>query len=650
MGNAKKVEFQAEVKQLLNIVIHSLYSQKEIFLRELISNASDALDKRRFLALSDASIGGENGYIKLIADAEARTLTIKDSGIGMNEAEVIENIGTIARSGTKEFMKKMTKGVKDSPELIGQFGVGFYSSFIVADKVTLKTRKAGEDKAVMWESSGDGSYTLTEIKKEDVGTEIVLHLREVDKEAGDEDYTKEWILRNLVKKYSDFITWPVKMDVTEEVHAEKEEGAEDEEGPQKEDAPPATITKEETLNSMKAIWTRPKAEVKQEEYNDFYKQISHDYSDPFETILFSAEGTFEYKSLLFIPEKRPYDIMYRDGKRGLNLYVKQILIMTDCEKVLPEYLRFVRGLVDSSDLSLNVSRELLQQDRQINAIKKRMTKKVVETLTNMKKNDKERYLKFWREFGDILKEGPASDYENADALKDLLLFKSSTQSDLTSLEDYVARMPEAQKEIYYITGDSVVSVQNSPLMEAFKDKGYEVLYMVEKIDEFMMQGLMDYKGKKFKAINKGDVDIKSEDEKKAEEAKEKENKETFGTLFETVQKELDDNVKEVRLSNRLKSSAVCLVSDEHGMTPQMEQMFKSMGQEIPKSKRIMELNPDHAVVKLMQKIYSENKEDARVKDFANLLYNQALLAEGLAIENPVAFAQKISELMVAAHQ
>lgn len=648
MGNSKKVEFQAEVKQLLDIVIHSLYSQKEIFLRELISNASDALDKRRFLSLSDSNVSNDNAYIKLVPDAEARTLTLIDSGIGMTEEEVVANIGTIARSGTKAFMEKMKKGESDNPELIGQFGVGFYSSFIVSDSVTLKTKKAGTDKAIMWESTGDGAYTLTEIEKEEAGTEITLHLRELDKEAGDEDYTQEYVLKNLVKKYSDFITWPVKMDVTEEVPAEtKEEG---EEGPEAEPAEPATITKEETLNSMKAIWTRPKSEVTQEEYNEFYKQHCHDYTDPLDTIFFSAEGTMEYKSLLFIPEKRPHDIMYRDAKRGLSLYVKQILIMTDCEKILPEYLRFVKGLVDSADLSLNVSRELLQQDRQINAIKKRMSKKVVDSLAYIKKSDSEKYLKFWNEYGDILKEGPASDMENADAIKDLLMFKSSTQSELTSLEDYVTRMPEEQKEIYYITGESVSAVENSPLMEAFKDKGYEVLFLVEKIDEFMMQGVMDYKEKKFKAINKGDVDLKTEDEKKADEAKEKENKETYGTMLESVQKMLDEDLKEVRLSSRLKSSAVCLVSDDQGMTPQMEQMFKSMGQEVPKSKRIMELNPEHDVVKLMQKIYSENKTDARVDDFAGLLYNQALLAEGLTIDNPVEFAQKISNLMVAANK
>jgi len=648
MGNSKKVEFQAEVKQLLDIVIHSLYSQKEIFLRELISNASDALDKRRFISLSDSNVSNDNAYIKLVPDAEARTLTLIDSGIGMTEEEVVANIGTIARSGTKAFMEKMKKGESDNPELIGQFGVGFYSSFIVSDSVTLKTKKAGTDKAIMWESTGDGAYTLTEIEKEEAGTEITLHLRELDKEAGDEDYTQEYVLKNLVKKYSDFITWPVKMDVTEEVPAEtKEEG---EEGPEAEPAEPATITKEETLNSMKAIWTRPKSEVTQEEYNEFYKQHCHDYTDPLDTIFFSAEGTMEYKSLLFIPEKRPHDIMYRDAKRGLSLYVKQILIMTDCEKILPEYLRFVKGLVDSADLSLNVSRELLQQDRQINAIKKRMSKKVVDSLAYIKKSDSEKYLKFWNEYGDILKEGPASDMENADAIKDLLMFKSSTQSELTSLEDYVTRMPEEQKEIYYITGESVSAVENSPLMEAFKDKGYEVLFLVEKIDEFMMQGVMDYKEKKFKAINKGDVDLKTEDEKKADEAKEKENKETYGTMLESVQKILDEDLKEVRLSSRLKSSAVCLVSDDQGMTPQMEQMFKSMGQEVPKSKRIMELNPEHDVVKLMQKIYSENKTDARVDDFAGLLYNQALLAEGLTIDNPVEFAQKISNLMVAANK
>ena len=644
MGQTKKVEFQAEVKQLLDIVIHSLYSQKEIFLRELISNASDALDKRRFLALSNLALENKNPMIKLIPNEKERTLTLVDTGIGMSEEEVTENIGTIARSGTKAFMQNLKDSKStESPNMIGQFGVGFYSAFIVAHKVTLCTRKVGTDKAVLWESTGDGSYTITDCEKAEAGTEIVLHLRELDKDSGDEDYTKEWTLRSLVKKYSDFITYPVKMDVKEEVEGD---------GPVKdgEEKAKTTVTKEETLNSMKAIWMRPKADVKPEELNDFYKQISHDYKDPFESISFSAEGTLEYKALLFVPSQRPHDIMYRDAKRGLNLYVKQVFIMDNCEKILPEYLRFVKGLVDSPDFSLNVSRELLQENRQIKTIKKRLTKKILDTLTDIKSKDKERYLKFWKEFGDIVKEGPAMDMENGDAVKELLMFRTSTSNDLTSLEEVLKRMPESQKEIYYITGESVSAVKNSPLLEAFKEKGYEVIFMVDKVDEFMMQGLMDYKEKKFKAVNKGDVDLNSEDEKKEAEKKNEDNKKTFGTLLEDMQKNLENDLKEVRLSNRLKTSAVCLVSDEFAMTPQMEQMFRSMGQEVPKSKRIMELNPDHEVVKVLQKIHSENKGDARISSFTGLLFNQALLAEGLPIENPVEFSRQIADLMVAANK
>lgn len=644
MAKTTKVEFQAEVKQLLDIVIHSLYSQKEIFLRELISNASDALDKRRFLGLSDKSVTEENLFIKIIPNEKDRTLTIQDNGIGMTKEEVTENIGTIAKSGTKAFIENLKKSdAKDNPELIGQFGVGFYSSFIVADKVSLRTRKAGTDKAILWQSSGDGSYTLTDIEKDEAGTEIVLHLREIKTEDGDEDYTKEWTLKNLVKKYSDFITYPIKMDVKEEV---KTEGEDDKE---KKEEEKAYTTKEETLNSMKAIWTRPKSEVKQEEYNEFYKQISHDFTDPFDTITLSAEGTFEYKALVFVPSKRPFDLMYRDGKRGLSLYAKQIFIMSDCEKLLPEYLRFIKGIVDSSDLSLNVSRELLQQDRQILAIKKRLTKKVIDTLKSLKKNDSEKYLKFWTEFGDVLKEGPSADYENANEIKELLLFKSSHSTELTSLEDYVTRMPEDQKEIYYIIGDSVASVENSPLLEAFKDKGYEVLYLVDKVDEFMMQGVMDYKEKKFKSVNKGDVDLKTEEEKKASKDKEEKDKKTFSGLIESIQKNLSEDIKEVRLSNRLKSSAVCLVSDENEMTPQMEQMFKSMGQEVPKTKRILEINPDHQSIQTIQKIIDANKEDKKVSEYSNLLYNQALIAEGLPVSNPKELSNSISELIIAAN-
>lgn len=645
MAKTKKVEFQAEVKQLLDIVIHSLYSQKEIFLRELISNASDALDKKRVVALTDKSISAdEKLYIKLIPDEKNNTLTIKDNGIGMTEEEVMDNIGTIAKSGTRAFLENLKKQSKkgDQPDLIGQFGVGFYSSFIVSTKVALRTKKAGTDKAVLWQSEGDGSYTLTEIEKEEDGTEIVLHLREPDKEAEDQDFTQEWLLKNLVKKYSDFITYPILMDVQEEVKSEDDKD-------KKEDEPKATVTKEETLNSMKAIWTRPKTEVKQEEYNEFYKQISHDFTDPFETIPFSAEGTIEYKALLFVPEQRPFDLMYRDGKRGLNLYVKQVFIMGDCEKILPEYLRFVRGIVDSADLSLNVSRELLQQDRQIVAIKKRLTKKVLDTLKDMKNNDRERYIKFWNQFGDVLKEGPTSDYANADEIKELLLFRSSTSSEFTSLEEVVSRMPEDQKDIYYITGESLEAVKNSPLMEAFNAKGLEVLYMTDKIDEFMMQGLHEYKGKNFKSVNKGDVDLSSEEEKKEEEKKEKEHKKRFSDLMVDIQKFLDEDIKEVRLSKRLKDSAVCLVNDENAMTPQMEQMFASMGQSVPASKRILEINPEHKAISKLQSIYQANKKDDRIKEYAELLHNQALISEGLPLKNPVEFARQVSNLMVNAN-
>jgi molecular chaperone HtpG len=651
MGTTTNVEFKAEVNQLLDIVIHSLYSQKEIFLRELISNASDALDKRRFVGLTDDKVKADDLYIKITPDEKARTLTIKDTGIGMTKEEVMENIGTIAKSGTKEFISKLKdKKNADNPEMIGQFGVGFYSAFIVADKVSLRTKKAGTDEAILWQSSGDGGYTLTDIEKEDAGTEIILHLKEVSTEDGDENYTQEYTLKTLIKKYSDFITYPVKMDVKEEVESEEDKKAEGEAGPEKEEPKEkAFIMKEETLNSMKAIWTRPKNDVKTEEYNEFYKQISHDYQDPFETISFSAEGTLEYKSLLFIPSQRPMDLMYRDGKRGLSLYVKQIFIMADCEKILPEYLRFVKGIVDSADLSLNVSRELLQQDRQILAMKKRLTKKIIDTLKGMKNTEKDRYLKFWEHFGDVLKEGPASDQENANDIKELLLFKSTHSTELTSLDEYIERMPEEQKEIYFITGDSVLAVENSPLLEAFKEKGCEVIYMVDKIDEFMMQGMMDYKEKQFKSVNKGDVDLKTEDEKKADEKKEKKNEKTFSKLLEDMQKLLDKDIKEVRLSKRLKKSAVCLVSDENGMTPQMEQMFKSMGQEVPASKRILEINPEHAAVKMLQSVYKGDSKDSKVKNYSELLYNQALLAEGLAIENPVAFANQIADLMVSAN-
>lgn len=631
MSEERDIQFQAEIQQLLDIVIHSIYSNRDVFLRELISNASDALDKRRFLALTQKEIAENNLFIKLVVDSKKRTLTIRDNGIGMTEEEVVENIGTIAKSGTRSFVENLKKSKKtDRPELIGQFGIGFYSSFMVAEKVTLHTLKAGGDKPVLWTSSGQSGYTIAPGTKKEPGTEVTLHLRKKEKDDDTQkDYTQEWTLKSLVKSYSDFVTYPIKMDVEKENKDKKKEIV------------------EETLNSMKAIWTRPKSEVKDEEYNEFYKQLSHDYTDPMEVIPFSAEGTIEYQALLFLPGKRPHDIMYRDGKRGLNLYVKRIFIMGDCDKILPEYMRFVRGIVDSADLSLNISRELLQENRQIDTIRKRLTKKILDVLGSMKKNERSRYLSFWKEFGEVLKEGLVTDYTNADEIKDLLLFKTTRSSEFSSLEEVAERMPDTQKELYFITGESQDNLENSPLLEAFRAKNYEVIYMTDRVDEFMMQGLQEYKGKKLKHVNKGDLDLSSDEEKKALEKKEKAAKEKFGSLLESLQKALSADIKEVRLSRRLKDSASCLVADEDEMTAQMQNIFKQMGQNAPASKKILELNPEHGVVHLLQKFFDANQEDPRIGEYGELLYQQALLAEGIPLKNPVKFAQKVASLMVA---
>lgn len=644
MSESKTYEFQAEVKQLLDIVIHSLYSNRDIFLRELVSNASDALDKRRFYALTDDNFKTEELSIKLLPNLEKGTLTIIDNGIGMNEKELIENIGTIARSGTKAFVEGL-KDAANRPELIGQFGVGFYSSFIVADRVSLLTRRAGEDgPALLWQSDGSGSYSLTHTEKAEPGTEITLHLKKFDEDDdSSKNYCEEYTLRNLVKTYSDFVTYPIRMDVTREEDAPGQEDKKPEDKKEK-----VSVTKTETLNSMKALWERPKADVTNEEYNEFYRQLTHDFAEPMEVISFKAEGTFEYRSLLFIPSQRPMDLMYRDGKRGLNLYVKKVFIMANCEKLLPDYLRFVKGLVDSSDLSLNVSRELLQEDRQFTAMKKRLTKKILETLKELKSAKPEEYLKFWEQFGEVLKEGPALDMASSESIKELLLFRSTrSEGKLISLEDYVARMPESQKEIYYITGDSDSVVENSPLLEAFRAKNLEVIYMTERVDEFMLQGLYEFKEKKLRSVNKGDVDLKNEEEKKESEKKEEETKEQYADLLKSIQKELDEKIKEVRISQRLTSSAVCLVSDEHEMTPQMEQMFRAMGQEVPKTKRILEINPDHALAAQLKTIHAAGPSP-RFTNYCKLLLAQALLSEGLPVDNPAALAKDLAQLMVDA--
>ncbi|MAE32081.1 MAG: molecular chaperone HtpG [Verrucomicrobiales bacterium] len=639
----EKKEFKTEVQQLLDLVIHSLYSNKDIFLRELISNSSDAIDRLRFKALSDKDLIKDDPEfrIKLFVDNEAKTLRIEDNGIGMTRDELETNIGTIARSGTRQFMEELKKGkTADNPELIGQFGVGFYSAFMVADKVTLKTRPAGSDESWTWESSGDGSYELSDGGRDKRGTEITLHLNEENR-----DYIVEFRLRQIVKKYSDFVEYPVVMDIT------RDDTPLDDEGKPKEGAEKKVTITEETLNSMKAIWMRPKSEVKKEEYSEFYKHVSHDYTDPLKTIHYSAEGKIEFKALLYLPAKAPFDMFQQEGtKHGIHLYVKRIFIMDNCEALLPRYLRFVKGVVESNDLPLNVSREILQEDAIIKQIEKSVTTKILSELKTMMKKSEEDYLSFYREFGKVLKEGIEVDQANKDKIKELLLFESSKTEPgkYVSLKEYTERMVLDQKEIYYITGTSRAAVENSPHLEVFKKKEIEVLFMIEPVDEFILAGFGEYDGKKLKSIAQGDIDLGSEEEKKLADEQKKEVSGKYKKLIKKVQDSLKEDVKEVRLSDRLTDSASCLVTDEGDMNPQMERIFAAMNQPVPETKRILELNPSHPVIETMNELFTANKKDPKIADYSELLYDQALLTEGIAVKNPARFAQLISDLMVQA--
>jgi molecular chaperone HtpG len=627
----------------MDLVIHSLYSNKEIFLRELISNSSDAIDRARFAAVSDSDIQEPEGgwKIKLVPDAEANTLTIIDNGIGMNAADLETNIGTIANSGTKAFLKELKEAeAADRPELIGQFGVGFYASFMVADRVELVTRKAGEEQAWKWSSTGDGTYQVEEAERDTFGTSITLHLND-DEEI--KAFTEEYKLRQVVKQYSDYIAFPVVMDVTRK---EKDEEA-SEEG---EDPVYKEVTTEETLNSMKAIWTRDKSEIEDEDYHAFYKGAFHDYEDPKEIIHWSAEGTTEFKALLFLPKKAPFDLFYNDEVKGLHLYVKRVFIMNDCKELLPSYLRFVRGVVDSSDLSLNVSREILQDNPLVRRIGKNVVSKVLSTLSSMQKKDPGAYEEFWDEFGKVIKEGMHTDHANTEKISKLLRYESSkTESGKTvSLQEYVDRMQPDQKEIYYLTGENRSMVENSPLLEAFKARNLEVLFFTDTIDEWVIPALPEFDGKPLKAVHRGDVNLDSEEEKKEREEKRKEAEEEHKPVLEALQKALGDKVKEVRLSDRLTDSAAVLVADEGAIDANMERMMKAMGQVVPETKRNLELNPDHPLMAKLNTMVESGEDGDALNEYAELLFDQALLTEGTPLPDPAAFAKRISKLMAGA--
>ncbi|WFB35237.1 molecular chaperone HtpG [Kiritimatiellota bacterium B12222] len=632
--------FKTEVSQLLDLVIHSLYSNKDIFLRELISNASDAIDRARFEAVANSDIQEPEGgwKIKLIADKEAKTLQIVDNGIGMNAEELETNIGTIANSGTKAFLKQLSEAdAKDRPELIGQFGVGFYASFMVASKVELVTRRAGEENAWHWVSEGDGTYEVSEASRDHFGTTITLHLHDNEDAT---DYTQEYKLREIVKQYSDYIAFPVVMDVTRK---EKDEEA----SVEGEDPVFTEITEEETLNSMQAIWTRNKSEITDEEYNAFYKGAFHDYEDPSKVIQWSAEGTTEFKGLLFFPQKAPFDLFYNEDAKGLHLYVKRVFIMNDCKDLLPSYLRFVKGVVDSSDLSLNVSREILQNNPLVRRIGKNVTSKVLSTLKSMQSKEPEAYAAFWTEFGRVIKEGMHTDHANKDKISHLLQFESSkTEAGKTiSLKDYINRMQPDQKEIYFLSGENRQMVENSPLLEAFKARDLEVLFFVDTIDEWVIPALDSYEEKPLKAINRGGVDLDSEDEKKEKEASRKQAEETYKPVVEALKTALKDQVKDVRLSDRLTDSSAVLVADDSGLDANMERMMKAMGQAVPESKRTLELNAQHPVMEKLKAMVEANAEDETIGEYGELLFDQALLTEGTPLPNPAAFAKRVSKLM-----
>ncbi|HLL90339.1 MAG TPA: molecular chaperone HtpG [Tepidisphaeraceae bacterium] len=617
---AERMEFKTEVKQLLNLVVHSLYTKNEIFLRELVSNAADAIDKLRFEGLTNHALlddGGNAFKIELIPDESAGTLTIRDNGIGMDRAAVVDHLGTIAKSGTATFLKRLQESdAKNRPELIGQFGVGFYSAFMVADRVTVVSRLAGTpaDQGVRWESDGQGEFSIEQVDKPPRGTDVFVHLKEDAKE-----FLKDFRLREIVKRYSDFIEHPIELVTTKD----------------------GTETRD-TLNSQKAIWLRPKSEVKDEEYNSFYKSVSHDFEDPLATIHYSAEGATEFRALLFVPKRRPFDMMWRELKPGVALYVRRVLIQPESEDLLPRYLRFVKGVVDSADLPLNVSRETLQHNPVLAKIRTNLVNRVLKTLEDLKNSEYDaKYVPFYNEFGLLLKEG-VTDWSNRERVADLLLFESTKteKGELTTLEKYVAGMGVGQTEIYYLSGDSREAIEHSPLLERFRADGKEVLLLSEPADEFVVDTLREYKGKKLVAVDRADAEEKMDDLKQHEE--------TFKGLLGLMKEKLGADVKDVRLTARLTDSAAVLVNDAGAMPPQMERMLRQMGRgaEVPATKKILELNPAHPTVQAVQKLHERNATDPRAEQYGRLLYEQAVVAAGEKLNDPAGFAKRVNELIV----
>ncbi len=619
----EKMAFQAEVKQLLQLMIHSLYSNKEIVLRELISNASDAADKLRFEALANGALYDNDSELKIRVsfDKDARTVTISDNGIGMSRDEVIANIGTIAKSGTKEFFNALSGDQAKDANLIGQFGVGFYSAFIIADKVTLTTRRAGATEAIRWESAGEGDFTLETADKATRGTEVVLHLR-----ADEDEFLSDWKLKTIIRKYSDHITLPIVMK-----KSEWKDGAE------------VATDEDETVNKASALWARNKNDITEEEYQEFYKHVSHDFENPLAYSHSRVEGKQEYISLLYVPSKAPFDLYDRERRHGIKLYVKRVFIMEDAEKLMPQYLRFVRGVIDTSDLPLNVSREILQSSRDVDAIKAGSVKKVLSLLEDMAENKPEDYTKFYTEFGRVLKEGPGEDFANKDKIAGLLRFastKADNDDQEVSLKDYIARMQPEQEVIYYITADSFAAAQHSPHLEIFRKKGIEVLLMSDRVDEWLLSSLTEFEGKKLQSIAKGDLDLgklESETEKEIQKKIEEEAK----TLVERIKQALGEQVKDVRVTHRLTDSPACLVSDAQDLSGNLARMLKAAGQSAPEAKPILEINPAHKLVKRLE----NESADAVFSDLALVLFDQALLAEGGTLDDPASFVKRMNSLI-----
>lgn len=638
MSATQTFEFQAETRQLLDLMIHSIYSSKDIFLRELISNASDAIDKRKFLGLTDKSITQEpNNHIRIEIDKGARRLTISDTGIGMSRDEVVANIGTIAKSGTKELLEKM-KSSGNAQELIGQFGVGFYSAFMVADKITMLTRRADSPQATRWVSTGAGTYTVDDADKPAVGTTITLDLKPADPENALPDFTDEFIVETTIKKYSDFIAYPILM--KKEVTKTVGEG---------ENAKSERSTEEVTLNSMKPIWTRAKNDVKDEEYNEFYKHLSHDWEDPLKVINYKAEGRIEYTALLYLPKRAPFDLYYTSFKGGLQLYVKKVLILERAEDLLPRYLRFVKGVVESADLPLNISREMLQQDRHIAAVRKGLTTKIISSLTELIEKERDKFADFYKEFGPALKEGASTDYEHKEKLSGLLLFASSNDKEkTTTLKEYIGRMKSEQKGIYYLSGESRLTLENSPHTESLRAKGYEILYLIDAYDEIVLQNIGEFEGKKFKSAAKGELDLSDEKQKEKDAEKVKEADKAMGPLLGSLKEHLKDQVKEVKFSSVLVSAPSRVVGEEFDVSPYLEKILARNGEKVPPRLKTLEINPDHELVKKLFVIYEKNPSDPVLADFAQILYGHAVIADGGEVADVARFNKSLLAVAIGA--